>query len=122
HAMRSGTLQDLQATGHMVLSAGLFGMFMVGFFSNRVGRRAALCGASVTVTAVLIWVLLGTPWSLEAWPALAQCIPDRFWIPVVSNICLPFLAIMFAHIFRDASVRSNSVYFRPCIEEAVRPD
>jgi solute:Na+ symporter, SSS family len=121
-AMRSGTLQDLQGTGHMVLSAGLFGMFMVGFFSTRVGRRAALWSASATLTLVVIWVALGTPWSLEAWPILAQWVPDRFWIPVISNLLLPFLALMFAYIFRDAPVRSNSVFFRPCVEEAVRPD
>lgn len=122
HAMRTGTLQDLQATGQMVLSAGLFGLFMIGFFSDRVGRRAALYASAITVLLVAVWVTLGTDWATRTWPGVASWLPDPFWIPVLSNLCLPALALLFARLLGDAPVRSNSVFFRPCVEEATRPD
>jgi SSS family solute:Na+ symporter len=122
HAMRTGTLQDLQATGQMVLSAGLFGLFMVGFFSNRIGRRAALSASAVTLLLVVIWMALETPWARRVWPAATAATPDPFWIPVISNLCLPLLALLFARLFGDAPMRSNQVFFRPCVEEGLQSD
>jgi solute:Na+ symporter, SSS family len=116
HALRSNTLQDLQATGQMVFSAGLFGLFMLGFFSSRVGRRAAFCAAAITLSLVVVWMSLNSSWAQGMWPGLAHKVPDPFWIPVVSNLLLPALAVMFSYIFGDKPIVSNSVFYRVRIE------
>jgi SSS family solute:Na+ symporter len=101
HALRTQTLQDLQATGHMILSAGLFGLFLLGFFSARTGRRAALFATICTVGLVAAWVALSASPVQALWPRLQGRIPDTFWIPVISNILLPVLALLFAKILNE---------------------
>lgn len=88
HVLRTQTLQDLQATGQMLFSAGLFGLFLIGFFGHRISARASLCAAACTVGIVLVWFAAHT-WKWVAWA------PDPFWIPVLSNLGLPTFAIVF---------------------------
>lgn len=88
HVLRTQTLQDLQATGQMLFSAGLFGLFLIGFFGHRISIRASLCAAVCTVGTVLLWFAAFT-WKWVSWA------PDPFWIPVLSNIGLPLLAVIF---------------------------
>lgn len=96
HAMRTQTLQDLQAVGSMIFSAGLFGLFIIGFFGHRVDSRSALIASLITVGVVCVWVALGADAVLARWPGVALWLPDRFWIPVVSNLMLPALAFALA--------------------------
>lgn len=101
HAVRTQTLQDLQATGAMVFSAGLFGLFLLGFFSARTGRRSALLATGCTIALVIAWVILNSTPVQSAYPELSGWIPDTFWVPVISNILLPTLALLFSRIFND---------------------
>ena len=88
HLLRTSTLQDLQATGQMLFSAGVFGLFLIGFFGHRIRARACLLAAICTVSTVGIWFAAYT-WSWVSWA------PDPFWIPVLSNTALPILAWLF---------------------------
>ena len=94
HILRTQTLQDLQATGQMVFNAGIFGLFMIGFYRSRIGGRAALC-ASVSVVALVGLWFTGYVRGWAGW------LPDPFWIPVFSNLGLPALAFIFAWILHD---------------------
>ncbi|MDR2674378.1 MAG: hypothetical protein LBC18_05790 [Opitutaceae bacterium] len=95
HVLRTQTLQDLQATGQMLFSAGLFGLFLIGFFGHRISARASLCAAVCTVGLVLAWFAAHT-WKWAAWA------PDPFWIPVLSNLGLPAFAILFNKLMPPA--------------------
>lgn len=121
-AVRTQTLQDLQATGAMIFSAGIFGLFLIGFFSNRIGNRSALLAALLTVAFVAVWVALDAEPFQKAYPALAQWVPDVFWVPVLSNILLPVLALFFARIFQDPARDLGSMTLRGALsEERVSP-
>jgi Na+/proline symporter len=99
HLLRTQTLQDLQATGQMLFSAGMFGLFMVGFFGRRIGARAALYAVVCTLTLVSIWFgLHASKW--VTW------VPDPFWIPVLSNLAMPALALLFARLLNDRTASS----------------
>ncbi len=100
HALRTQTLQDLQATGQMLFSAGLFGLFMVGFFGRRIGPKPALLAVITTVSIVGVWFAAHSA-SLASW------VPDPFWIPVLSNIGLPLLALFYSRVLQTRTVVSS---------------
>ena len=97
HVLRTQTLQDLQATGQMLFSAGVFGLFMIGLFRCRIGRRAALYAVVTVVTMVGGWFTAQT----QGW---AGWLPDLFWVPVLSNLGLPVFAFLYARVLRDTSI------------------
>jgi SSS family solute:Na+ symporter len=101
---RTQTMQDLQYTGATVFCAGLFSLFMIGFFSNRIGKRSALCATIGTVLFVALWLVLDASPVRHAHPGLAGWIPDTFWVPVFGNLLLPALAFLFSRIFKDRPV------------------
>lgn len=88
HMMRTQTLQDLQATGQMLFSAGVFGIFLIGFFGHHIRARATMYAAICTLSLVILW-FLGRTLGWAAW------VPDLFWVPTLSNIGLPAFAIIF---------------------------
>lgn len=98
---RTATLQDFLATIAMVLTAGVFGLFMLGFFSSRVGGRAALIAAIVTVSLVAGWVMVRNPIVAELYPAVYAKVPDLFWVPVLSNLLLPVIAVMMSRLWPE---------------------
>ena len=97
HLLRTQTLQDLQATGQMLFSAGIFGLFMIGLFRFRIGRRAALYAVVSVIALVAVWFTAQT----QAW---VSWLPDLFWVPVLSNLGLPALAFIFARVLKDTSI------------------
>jgi SSS family solute:Na+ symporter len=116
YALRTQTLQDLQAMGAMILSAGLFGLFLLGFFSRKIGRRAALLATICTVVLVSVWTVLTMPGVQGAIPSLKGRVPDTFWVPVVSNLLLPVLAWLFARFLQKPSQTA------PELTETMTPD
>lgn len=103
YAWRTQTLQDLQALGAMVLSAGLFGLFLIGFFSTRIGSRSALWASVCTVALVAAWVALDSAPAQSYFPGLASWVPDTFWVPVFSNLLLPLLALLFSRLKNETA-------------------
>ncbi len=97
-SLRSQTLQNMQQTFAMICSMGLFGLFMVGFFSKGVGNRAAKWAAGIVVPLGLLWTAAfflqkDGIISADAW------IPDIFWMSVLMNILMVALAFVFGVIF-----------------------
>ena len=103
HAVRTQTLQDLQATGQMIFSAGLFGLFMIGFFGNRIGRRAAMWASITTIVLVISWLAIKSGPLRPVCPRIAAWLPDPFWIPVISNLALPAFALGFARFLTETT-------------------
>ncbi len=95
YAFRSQTLQNLQQTFAMICSMGLFGLFMVGFFSKRVGNRAAKYAACVVVPLGLLWTaafFMKKDGMIPEW----VWVPDIFWMTVLMNLIMIALALLFA--------------------------
>ncbi len=69
YVWRSQTLQNMHATLAMICSIGLFGLFMVGFFSKGVGNRAAFCASSIVVPLGLLWSAFYFIKNSEGFPA-----------------------------------------------------
>jgi SSS family solute:Na+ symporter len=102
HWTRTQTLQDLFYTISVILAAGLFGLFMLGFFSRRTTNRAAFWASLCTITLTLVWLALASAPVQKVWPSLKGWMPDLFWVPVFSNILLPALALFFNRFTPEA--------------------
>jgi len=94
NAMRSDTLMDLQTIVYPIVSAGLLSLFLLGFFTVRVGSKAALVAAVLTVALVAVWVIASTTWGKAQLPALANALPDTYWIGVVPHVFLIVVGIL----------------------------
>ncbi|MDR2676086.1 MAG: sodium/solute symporter [Opitutaceae bacterium] len=101
HLTRSQAIQDLHFLFQTIFSAGLFALFMLGFFSRKIRVRAALAATAVTLSTVLLWVVCDTAAAQSALPFLEGRVPDLFWVPVFSNLLLPALALLFNRFTKD---------------------
>ncbi|MDE1169734.1 MAG: sodium/solute symporter [Verrucomicrobium sp.] len=96
---RQSTLQDLQALMIMIITAGSFGLFMIGFLSRRVDNFSAAWATGLTVAGVSLWVFLQSDWARLRWPGLSPYLPNLFWLSVFSNVSLFALAWLIARLF-----------------------
>jgi len=83
HFTRTETLMDIALVFYSVVSAGLLSLFLLGFFTVRVGSRAAGIATCATVLVVAVWMLLTTDMGKAFLPDLAKSLPNTFWIGVV---------------------------------------
>ena len=99
HAMRSETLMDLQTLVYSVVSAGLLSLFLLGFLTVRVGSRAALIATVATVLLVGAWVPFTTNAIQKQFPAVAQYLPNEFWIGVLPHLFLLLVGYALSFVF-----------------------
>jgi len=85
---RTKTLMELQTFVYPICTAGLLSLFLLGFFTVRVGSVAALIATSSTVALVAMWVFLTTEMGKQAFPDLANSLPNPFWIGVFPHLFL----------------------------------
>ena len=90
-ALRTQTIQNFHATFAMVFSIGLFGLFMVGFFTKRVGNRAAGLATAIVFPLGILWAIL---YSIDP-----SSVPDILWLTVFLNLLLVVLAFGCSLIF-----------------------
>ena len=105
HWTRTTTLVDLQQLFISVLSAGLLGLFMLGFLTKRVDSFSALIAILLTVAAVCFWLFAKSAVGLSIMPGVAEKLPDNFMISVLSNIFIFVFAYVFAVVFRRKSLK-----------------
>ncbi len=86
HFTRTETLMDIALVFYSVVSAGLLSLFLLGFFTVRVGSRAAGIATFATVLVVAVWMLLTTDMGKAFLPDLAESLPNTFWIGVVPHL------------------------------------
>jgi len=98
HFYRDITLQDLQAIFQILLTAGTFGLMLIGFLSTRVDNRSALTAAVITVVLVVGWIVLDTGWMKTMVPSLEDWVPNKFWLPAIANVMIFVLAILISRI------------------------
>jgi len=79
---------ELQTFVYPICTAGLLSLFLLGFFTVRVGSVAALIATSSTVALVAMWVFLTTEMGKQAFPDLANSLPNPFWIGVFPHLFL----------------------------------
>ena len=88
HLTRTATLMDITIVVYSVVSAGLLSLFLLGFFTVRVGSRAAGIATFGTVFMVAVWMLLTTDIGKAHFPYMAERLPNTFWIGVVPHLFL----------------------------------
>ena len=99
HFMRNETLLDLMSFALGLITAGLFGVLYLAFFTKRIGSVAAGTALVATVLFVALWVFLTTDTGETAFPGLANLAPSRFWIAVIPNLFLIAIALLASLIF-----------------------
>ena len=99
HFMRNETLLDLMSFALGLITAGLFGVLYLAFFTKRIGSVAAGTALVTTVLFVALWVFLTTDAGETAFPGLASLVPSRFWIAVIPNLFLIAVALLASLIF-----------------------
>ena len=116
YSFRSQTLQNMQQTFAMICSMGLFGLFMVGFFSKGVGNRAAKWASAIVVPVGLIWT---AAFFLQKDGMISQNIwvPDIFWMTVLMNILMIALALIFGVIFPKEKINLDNLTIHTVHEE-----
>ncbi len=85
---RTQTLMELQTFVYPICTAGLLSLFLLGFFTVRVGSTVALIATASTVALVAMWVFLTTEMGKQTFPELANSLPNPFWIGVFPHIFL----------------------------------
>ena len=105
HYTRTSTLVDLQQLFISILSAGLLGLFMLGFLTKRVDSFSALIAILITVAAVCFWLFAKSTMGLSIMPGVAEKLPDDFMLNVLSNIFIFGFAYIFAIVFRRKSLK-----------------
>lgn len=100
HFMRNQTIQDLNTLLVGIFGAGLFAMYMTGMLTLRVGNFALFISLVVTLAGVIAWLFFGSALGEEMFPSIAVQVPDKFWIPILSNILLFTLAYLLSFIYR----------------------
>ena len=99
HFMRNDTLLDLMSFALGLITAGLFGVLYLAFFTKRIGSVSAAIALVATVLFVAIWVFLTTDAGENGFPGLASLVPSRFWIAVIPNLFLIAVAYLASLIF-----------------------
>ena len=92
HFTRTQSLMDLQTLMISIMGGGLLGLFLLGFLTRRVDSRVALIATACTVPSVCIWVFADSETGQRLVPSLAQVLPDKFWISILSNVFIFALA------------------------------
>ena len=92
HLTRSQALMDLQTLMFSIMGGGLLGLFLLGFLTCRVDSRVALIATVGTMLSVCIWVFADSETGQRLVPSLAEVLPNKFWISVLSNVFVFALA------------------------------
>ncbi len=99
NSWRNNTLQDFSNILALVLSAGMMGLFFVGFFSTRVSSKAAFTAMAVTVALMVTWLMLSSPTVQAAHPGLESWVPNLLWACVFSNGFFIVFVLLIARFF-----------------------
>lgn len=91
---RTETLMDVQTVIYPIVSTGIVSLFLLGFFTTRVGNRAAATATVVTLVGVAAWTLLMTDTGKERFPDLAEYLPHKYWIGVLPYVFLMVLSYL----------------------------
>jgi len=91
------SINDISWIVSSVFGGCLVGLFMIGFFTTRVGYRASLVAL---VVAVLVNLYLG--FSLAGWlPAALSVDIQAYWVGVIVNLLFMVLAYGLSFIIRN---------------------
>ncbi|MCK4628008.1 MAG: hypothetical protein KAT56_03330, partial [Sedimentisphaerales bacterium] len=82
---------------------GLLGLFLLGFLSKRVDNVAAIAATCGTILVICVWGFLDSSFGRRLFPNLADSLPNKFWINVLSNTILFMLGYFITTLFRRRS-------------------
>lgn len=88
HFARTQTLADLHLMVISMLAGGILGLFLLGFLTRSVDSTAAMVATACTALGVGVWMFLGSAVGRHLFPALAESVPNLFWVNVISTLFL----------------------------------
>ncbi len=103
YSARSETLVEIQLTYISLLSGGLLGLFLLGFLSEKVDNVAAIVATVGTILVICVWGFLDSSLGRGLFPNLADFLPNKLWINVLSNTILFTLSYFITTLFRRRS-------------------
>ena len=103
HSWRSGTLQDFNYILALVVSAGMMGLFFIGFFGRWVSGKAAGTAMALTVSLMALWLVADSAMFKKAYPAVAPYVPNLLWTCVLTNTFFMVSAGLLGWVFPKPS-------------------
>ena len=105
HFSRTETLLELMLVVGGVTSGGLGGIFLLGFFTSRIGSRATIVATVSTLVPLVVWGFFITPFGKANFPAVNEHLPNDLWIAIIPNFFLIAVAFLVRPLFPRRSTR-----------------
>ena len=103
HSLRNNTLQEFNYILSLVVSAGMMGLFFIGFFSRWVSGKAAGVAMILTISLMVLWLVLDSAWGKQTFPQIAPYVPNLLWTCVLSNSFFMVAAMILGLFFPKPS-------------------
>ncbi len=100
HYARAQTILELNTYLFPVFSAGMLSLFLLGFFTTRIGSKSAAIAVISTIFFVGVWVFLGSSAGEYLLPKIHNRLPDEFWMGILPHIFLVAVAFTASIIFK----------------------
>ncbi len=99
HYARTQTILELNTYLIPVFTIGIVSLFLLGFFTTKVGTKVAAIATGATVLLIATWLFLDTGAGSRIFPGLASKLPDVFWIGVIPHLFFISFAYGLAFLF-----------------------